>query len=65
MKLVVNGEKLENFSSTLEGLCVDLGYDLLSVATAVNGLFVPQEIRICTLLEDGDNIEILAPLQGG
>lgn len=65
MKLIVNGEKIENFSATLEGLCHDLNYEKDCIATAVNGIFVPKEMRICTVLYDGDTIEILVPLQGG
>jgi sulfur carrier protein len=39
--------------------------DADSVATALNGEFVPKGLRQTTLLADGDHIEIIAPLEGG
>ena len=65
MKIILNGEKVTAFESTLQGLCDARGFDSDSVATAMNGMFVPRELRLNTVLEDGDTIEILVPLQGG
>ena len=65
MNIVLNGEKVTTFESTLEGLCVSKGFESESVATAMNGIFVPRDLRANTVLEDGDQIEILVPLQGG
>ena len=65
MNIILNGENITTFESTLEGLCVSRGFESDAVATAMNGIFVPRDLRINTVLEDGDQIEILMPLQGG
>lgn len=65
MNIILNGEKITTFESTLEGLCISKGFELDAVATAMNGIFVPRDLRINTVLEDGDQIEVLVPLQGG
>jgi len=65
MNIILNGEKITTFESTLEGLCLSKGFELDAVATAMNGIFVPRDLRINTVLEDGDQIEVLVPLQGG
>ena len=65
MNIILNGEQVTIFDSTLEGLCISQGFELDAVATAMNGIFVPRDLRINTILEDGDKIEVLAPLQGG
>lgn len=51
----------ENLASAL----VELGYQDLVVATALNGEFVPRTLRSQTPLRAGDQIDILAPQQGG
>ena len=50
---------------TLETLLLAWGYGGATVATAVNGEFVPARARPQTPLQDGDRIEVLAPMQGG
>lgn len=65
LSLVVNGEAREVAASTLADAIDVLGYAGLRVATAVNGTFVPQRDRTSTTLSAGDQIEIVAPRQGG
>lgn len=65
MTLVVNGEPREVNADTLTSLLATLELDTLVVATAVNGVFVPKGRRSRTELNQGDRIEILAPMQGG
>ncbi|GEA10814.1 sulfur carrier protein ThiS [Alteromonas sp. KUL49] len=63
--VTVNNEKRTIAVSTLLELLEVLDYGEAVVATAVNGNFVPQTMRVETLISDGDNVEILAPMQGG
>lgn len=60
----VNGER-QPWAPTLEALLNALALEGAHVATAVNGAFVPASVRSETSLEAGDEIEILAPMQGG
>lgn len=64
MKLIVNGQAREAEAMTLIALLDELGYQDATVATAVNGDFIPAHIRDKKLSE-GDRIEILAPMKGG
>lgn len=41
------------------------GYADLKVAVARNGAFLPRGAYANTNIEDGDEIEIVAPMQGG
>lgn len=50
---------------TLDALLLAWGYGGATVATAVNGEFVPAPARRQTRLQDGDRVEVLAPMQGG
>jgi len=65
IRLTVNGETVEARTSTLETLLVELGYGGRKVATALNGEFVAERNRSTTALSAGDQIEIVAPRQGG
>ena len=65
MKLVVNGEEQEIEAVTLATALAALELNDATVATALNGEFVPARAREATSLRDGDRIEILAPRQGG
>jgi sulfur carrier protein len=63
--LLVNSEKLTCRASNLAQLLVELNYADAVVATALNGHFVAQQKRDKQILEHGDQVEILAPMQGG
>ena len=74
MKIAVNGawHELPTVAATrvapsvtLEALLLDLGYADRIVATALNGEFVPATARRGTSVQDGDRVEVLAPMQGG
>jgi sulfur carrier protein len=65
MKLVVNGEEQDIEAVTLATALVALELEDATVATALNGEFVPKRARESTPLRDGDRIEIVAPRQGG
>jgi len=61
----VNAEPHEVASLTLSAALSELGYDNPTLATAVNGSFVPRSERVDTALKDGDLLEVLSPMQGG
>jgi sulfur carrier protein len=65
MKLVVNGEEQDIEAVTLATALAALELKDATVATALNGEFVPKRARESTPLRDGDRIEIVAPRQGG
>ncbi len=65
MKIIVNGQSLEVTAKLLEAVLGELGYGDARVATALNGEFVPKPARASTCLDDGDRLEVLAPMQGG
>lgn len=52
-------------SPTLAAMLRACGYAGATVATAVNGEFVPACERDAIRLQDGDRVEVLAPMQGG
>lgn len=65
MKIELNGEPRELKAERLAEALVELGYGNATVATAVNGAFVPAAARAARVLTDGDRLEVLAPRQGG
>lgn len=65
MKLQLNGTAIEIDATTLAEVLESQGYGVSRVATAVNGIFVPASARAEHGLQDGDAIEVLAPMQGG
>jgi len=65
MRIKVNGVALETSAATLTELLESLGYDHSSVATAVDGEFVPRALRSEVRLSEGMLLDIVAPIQGG
>ncbi|UYN95264.1 MAG: sulfur carrier protein ThiS [Enhydrobacter sp.] len=65
MRIFVNGDRHEVDSETLALALVALGYGGKKIATAVNGRFVPQAARQGVRLAEGDQVEVVAPMQGG
>ncbi len=65
MKIVLNGEPREVGAGVLAEALAELGFGGETVATAVNGAFVPAGARGATRLAEGDRLEVLAPRQGG
>ena len=65
MKILVNSEPRDVAAATLGEALSELGFLDKGVATALNGTFVSREVRASTLVNDGDCLEVLAPMQGG
>ena len=65
MRIRLNGDYVEVTSTTLDKVLVETGYEDAVVATALNGEFVPADNRRDVTVSPGDNIEVLAPMQGG
>ncbi|MFD2739154.1 sulfur carrier protein ThiS [Sulfitobacter aestuarii] len=65
MRLQLNGESVETGAADLQALLIEAGFGDAVVATAVNGSFVPQGMRGDHALQPGDQVEVLAPMQGG
>ncbi len=65
MQILLNGEPFVTDAATLDALCASLGFADARIATAVNGSFVPSGARANTALAPKDEIEIVAPRQGG
>lgn len=65
MQILLNGEPREVRGPALEHVLEELGYGGATVATAVNGRFVPVPARARMNLDDGDRLEVVAPMQGG
>jgi sulfur carrier protein len=65
LNILLNGEALATDAKTLDELCARLGFAGAKVATAVNGGFVAAAARGTTELAEADEIEIVAPRQGG
>jgi sulfur carrier protein len=65
LKILLNGEAFATDAKTLDELCARLGFAEAKIATAVNGNFVAALKRSSTKLAQADEIEIVAPRQGG
>lgn len=70
MHISVNGELTELNGSgeqapRLDRVLVDLGYGDRKVAVAVNETFVPRTAWADRLIESGDRLDVVAPIQGG
>jgi sulfur carrier protein len=65
LQLIVNGERVESSAATLADLLHALGFGEATVATALNGDFVPNRARAAVTLSPQDKIEIVSPRQGG
>jgi sulfur carrier protein len=65
MNIELNGKPHSTTATTLDQLLAEAGFGSATVATAVNGRFVPLALRTRQALGDGDQIEVLAPMQGG
>ena len=64
MKIEVNGQ-VHDWAADLASLLEQMGLSDAHVATALNGEFVPAQRREATVLRAGDQVEVLAPMQGG
>ena len=65
MKITLNGVEREISENMLDRALRELGYIDGAIATAVNGEFIPKRKRLDIALQEGDRIEVVAPMQGG
>lgn len=65
MRVDVNGAAQMLRGKTLADLIDEMGFEGASVATALNGTFVPRGARATTALAEGAKVEVLSPMQGG
>jgi sulfur carrier protein len=65
LQILLNGEPYVTDARDLAALCATLGFAEARIATAVNGSFVAAPARAATALAPQDEIEIVAPRQGG
>jgi len=66
IKVSVNGEIKElKANLNIEQLIESLNYKTKGFAIAINTTFVPIAKYESTIINDGDTIDILAPVQGG
>ncbi|TAL85384.1 MAG: sulfur carrier protein ThiS [Rhodanobacter sp.] len=65
MKITVNGVGREVRSTMLAEALEELDYATAVIATALNGHFVATAARSSTVLAEGDQVEVVAPMQGG
>jgi sulfur carrier protein len=65
LQILLNGELHATDAKTLSELCARLGFAEARIATAVNGSFIAASSREATKLAEADEIEIVAPRQGG
>ena len=65
MRIYVNGDQREVEPGSLAVALTALGYGGKKIATAINGRFVAAGARPAPALNDGDKIEVVAPMQGG
>jgi sulfur carrier protein len=63
--ITINGLKKSSSARDIAALLETEGYAGKIVAVARNGSFVPRAEYANTNLENGDDIEIVAPMQGG
>ena len=66
LQLVINGkeEQIDDVQN-IKDLLLKLGYETESVAIACNGSFVSRSKYIDFQLQNGTELEILVPMQGG
>ncbi|MFV0478648.1 MAG: sulfur carrier protein ThiS [Parahaliea sp.] len=65
MKIELNGATVDTSAQTLTALIVEQGVDPAVVASALNGQFIPRQMRDQTVLDEGARVELLSPMQGG
>lgn len=65
MQVQVNSENRQTEQADLAGLLCELGYSGETFAVAINGDFVPRAQYVKTRIEDGDSLDVVAPVVGG
>jgi sulfur carrier protein len=66
MQVILNGESREVPDRvSVKELLEQLGYQIQGRAVAVNRAFVPRSRHAQHRLHEGDEVEVVAPMQGG
>jgi sulfur carrier protein len=66
IKVIFNDETISlDENQSLAELLVSRGYSDLHFAVAINRCFVPRINHRNTILQEGDVIEMISPMQGG
>ena len=65
MKITLNGEARDLDGPSVADALAQIGLGTARVATALNGSFLPAAARATTTLNEGDALEVVAPMQGG
>lgn len=65
MEIHVNGTAQEVRAQNLAALLDEMGLAAATVATALDGDFVPLSERAAAALHPGSRVEVLSPMQGG
>lgn len=65
MHIQLNGRVISTEAKTLSELLIEQQIDAACVASAFNGSFVPKSQYSSQALEEGCQLEVLSPMQGG
>ena len=66
LEISLNGERVATQAHTLHALLLERGFDLKSAfACAINSGFVPRPQWPDRILQTGDRIDVITPIQGG
>jgi sulfur carrier protein len=65
MRVIINGEQREISSARIDALLGELEYEGTHFAIALNYDVLPKSRWAETTIKSGDEIEIIAPRQGG
>lgn len=65
MKITINGETTDAADGSTIAALLETRVQRVGVAVAINGEFVPRSLYGERILLEGDEIEIVAPMQGG
>lgn len=64
--VVINGKPYDyDAPLSLEALLVGLDYETGSIAVAIGGQFIPRSQYDHTMLMEGQQLDIVGPMQGG
>lgn len=65
MHILVNGDKVEVTKLPLTDVLESLGYQCNKIVVAVNQEFVAKECWSDYRIQDGDQLDVLSPIEGG
>jgi sulfur carrier protein len=65
MRIVLNGQNCDVNSTTLDQILIESNYINSAIATALNDTIVHKQDRVGTVLNEGDRLEVVAPIGGG